>query len=107
MENGAGFAMHQTIGSHHLASKSLRDCLMTKTDAKERNFTGKPLNCGHRNPRFFWCTRPGRNYQSLRCQLCNIVQSQFIISDHFDLFAKFKKILNQVVGKGVVIVDHQ
>src|ERR1700722_10185414 len=52
-------------------------------------------------------TGAGRNTDFFRVQLLNLVNGSAIITPHDQFCAEFTKILDQVVGEGVIVIQDQ
>ena len=102
-----GLAVHQLLGVDDLATKRLADALVAQTHAKDGNLAGKALDGGHRHTGFQRRARAGGNHQVLRRQAGDIVQADFVVTEHLHILPQFAEVLHQVVGEGVIIVDHQ
>jgi len=55
------FAVHQLSRMNNPSAESLPDALVAKADAQDRDLARKSLDQGYRDTGFAWCTRPGRN----------------------------------------------
>jgi hypothetical protein len=51
--------------------------------------------------------RPGRNHNALRPESLDLCNRNLIITAHFNLCAQLPKILDQVVSKGIVVVENE
>src|SRR5438093_3807259 len=100
-------AMHQTFGANHLSAKCFSDALMTKTDTENRNGPRQTFDGVDGNPCFFRRAWPRRDHNALRLECRNLIDGHGVVPDHFQFLAQFAKILDQVIGERVVIVDDQ
>ena len=89
-----------------LTPKSLTDTLMSKTHTQHGYIATKRLYRLDRNTRCFRGPRPGGNNQILRFFFSQCIYRKLVIANHFNLLIQFTKILNQVIGKRIVIIDH-
>ena len=105
--NLRSLAVHQRLGVNDLAAKSLSNALVAEANAEQRDFTGEVLDRGNRNTGFVRRTGAGRDDKVLRIQFFDLLHGDFIVAVYQHFFAEFGEILHQVIGKGVVIVDHQ
>jgi hypothetical protein len=79
---------------------------MPKTDTQDRELSGKMVYGLHRDPCFSGRAGPGRDDHTVRPDLLDLIQGNLVITVDDQLFTQFPQILNKVVGKGVIIVDH-
>src|SRR5690606_6442882 len=91
----------------NLTAKGLSNTLMTQADAEQRDFPAKVLNSRNRDTRFTWRAGTRTNDQILRLPSLNILQSHGIITDYFYFLLQFAKILDDVISKRVIVVDHE
>src|ERR1700677_1191984 len=56
---------------------------------------------------FVWRAGSGRNTDFFRVQLLNLVNGNAIIAPHDQFCAEFTKVLDQVVGERVVVIQDQ
>jgi hypothetical protein len=59
-----------------------------------------------RNPRLIGRARPRREHNLCRCELLDGLNTNGVVAMDDDLCAKLAKILNEVVGKRIVVIDH-
>src|SRR5882672_7730907 len=99
--------MHYLRGTNYLAAKRLANRLMSEANAHDRDAAGKALNHLQGNARVIRRAWSRRNHNALWLQLrFDLINRDLIIPPHFDLLTQFAKILDQVVGKRVVVVDN-
>jgi len=107
MFDAAGFAVHQVAGAHDLAAEGFADGLMAKTYAKNRNFAGHVANERNQNASLGRCARAGREQDAVGLERGNLLDGEFIVAMDLDLGAQFSKILDEVVGKRIVVVENE
>ncbi len=100
-------AVHQLLGMHHFAAKSLADGLMPEAHAQDGVASCKGLDERHRDAGLLRATGPGRNDDVLRRQRRNLFQGDLVVTPHHHRLPQLTKVLHEVVGEGVIIVDHQ
>lgn len=105
VQDTGGFAMHDRWGRDYFSTKGLCKTLMPKADAKYRKLLMQFLNGCQGNAGILWGFGSGRDYQMIRLQLTNTGQVYFIVLVDQDVLAQTLEILNQIVGKRIVIVD--
>ena len=79
---------------------------MPKADAKQRNPPGEGTDRFQRNPRLIGRARPRRHDDLLGRKILDLLQAYRIVAVYLDIHTQLAQILNDVVGKRVVIVDH-
>ena len=52
-----------------------------------------------------WIARPGRQHDAVGIQRQRLIHRDGVVAPHLGLGAEFAKIMHQVVGEAVVIVD--
>src|SRR5688572_28517072 len=100
-------AVHQRLGTDDLSAKRLPDRLMTEAYAENRYSLGKALQQSQRNARFVRRTRAGRNTDPLGCKLFDLIKCDLVVARDPHILTKLAKILDEVVGEAVVVIDHQ
>jgi len=103
----AGLAMHQLRRPDDLAAESLPDGLMAKAHSQDGYTSGQLFNHFQTDPCFVGSFRPGRDDNRIGQFLLDFIHSRLIVSDHSHLGAQFSQILDQVVSKGIVVVDYE
>ncbi|MNQ80552.1 hypothetical protein D3C85_955370 [compost metagenome] len=103
----AGLAVHHLAGAHHIAAERLADRLMAQAYTENRQLAGEVLDCLNGNTGLGGCARAWRYHDTLGVEGFDFSYGQFVVADHFDVRTQLTKVLNDVVGKRVVIVDHQ
>src|SRR6185437_12177020 len=89
------------------AAKRVANCLMPQANTKNRYFPRETLNQRHANPRLARRARPRRNNNALRTQLLHFVERNRVVPPHFELLPHLAKILRQVIGKRIVVIEQQ
>ena len=107
MEHRAGLAMHDLARPYHVTAKRLADGLMAQAYAQDRQLAGEIADGFKRDARFGRRARAWRNHDTLRIQGGNFGDGQFIVAHDLDLGTELAKVLHNVVGKGVVVINHQ
>src|SRR5688572_4663637 len=98
------FTVHQVRCAYHFAAKCLPDCLMSKTNTKDRNLASKlPYQfkgdaCGIRG------SRSRRDHDLCGLQITYLFNRDFIIPINLNLYTHLTQILHQVVGERIVVV---
>ena len=105
--NDGGLAVHHLRGAYHACARSLGNGLVTQTDAEYRQLSGIAADNLQRDTGFIGRTGAGRDNNFLRPERVDIHQGQLIIALYRNLRAQLAKILVQVPGERVIVVDKQ
>jgi len=100
-------AVHELLRMHDLAAEGLADTLMPQAHAENRDFARELFNRRHRHPCFIRRAGPGRDHDVIGFERIDAIKINLIVTVHLHLLPQLAKILHQVVGEGIVIVDHQ
>ena len=103
----AGLAMHQLLRPDDVAAKRRTNALMPETNAQDGQLAGKVPNRLDRNTRLCRRTRAGRHNKPVGLVRFNVGDGDLVVAKGLHLGAEFTKVLDDVVGKTVVVVDHQ
>lgn len=107
MVDRAGLAVHHLPRPHHFAAEGLADALMAKADTEQRQLAGEALDNGQRDAGLVGGAGTGGKDDALGRQGLDLFHAQFVVAHHLDLGLEFAEVLHQVVGEGVVVIDHQ
>src|SRR6185369_2094334 len=99
--------MHQCGASDHLPAEGGTDRLMPEADSQKRYLAGKMPDCSDRYTRLLRRAGTGRDNYPGRPQLLDLIKSYPVVPVKLHLLAQFTEVLDDVVGKGVVIIYHQ
>src|SRR6185312_7610445 len=100
-------AVHYLGCAHHFSAERRSDRLVPETYAQNGLLAGKPTDHFNADASFMGCTRAGRDEDVAGTELLNFVNSDLIVSAHLNFLPHLPKILDQVVGKRVVIVENK
>src|SRR5438132_4066577 len=103
----AGLAVHEMRRANHVPPESGSEGLVAEADPENRQFSRKMPKKLNADTSFLRGTGAGRNDDALRPHGLNFSYRDLIIPSNRDFCAKFAKILHQVVGKRVVIIQHK
>ena len=106
----AGLAVHEVLRPNDLAPKRRADRLVAQAHAEDRQPAGACLDRRHRNARFGRRARPRRYHQPRnagRDALADLGHADLVVAEHLHLRSQLAEVLHQVVGEGIVVVDHQ
>src|SRR5262249_2378619 len=105
-KNLARLAVHQRGSPHNLSSKNFADGLVSQAHAEHWYGFMKVLNDVLGNPGVRRDTRSRRNHDMRWVLPFDFFQCDFVITEDPQLGAQLAQILNEVVGEGVVVIDH-
>ncbi len=100
-----GLSVHQAIRPHHFPAVNLAQALVSQAYAQHRHFAGEMRDHRIADARFVRCAGPGRNADMIRLKRRDLFHAQLIIAFHHRVFPQLPKILDQVVGKGIVVIE--
>jgi hypothetical protein len=92
---------------HDMAAEGLADALVSQAHPENRDSAREALDQRDRHPGLVGRARPGRDNYILGLELGDPVQRDLVIAVHRHLLPQLAQVLHQVVGEGVVVVDHQ
>ena len=99
--------MHQLLGVDDLAAEGLADALVAEAHAENRHLAGEFLDQRHRDARLVGRARAGRNHDMVGLERRDLLHRDLVVAEYPHLLAQLAEILHQVVGEGIVVVDHQ
>ncbi len=102
-----GLSMHEPLGGNHFSPERVPDGLVAEADSQDRYFSGAALDQGNRDSGRLGSSGARRNHDSSDIPVFNVLCLDGVVSDHFHIRAYLAQMLNEVVGKGIVVVDHQ
>jgi hypothetical protein len=102
----AGFSVHDFFSAHNVTTKNGAYRLLSKANAKYWQLPGKVLDNLHGYSRLFWRTRARGNTNAGWGKPLNTLDINFIVAMHLDLGAQLPKVLNNIPGEGVIVVEH-
>ena len=103
----AGLAVHHLTRPHHFAAEGLADALVAKADTEQWQLAGEALDHGQRDAGLVGGAGTGGKDDALGRQGLDLFHAQFVVAHHLDLGLELAEVLHQVVGEGVVVIDHQ
>ena len=107
MMDRRGLAMHQRSGVDNPSAERLANGLMPQANSENRHTTSEGFYQRHRYARFVGRARPGRNNDALRVERIDLLNGYFVIAKYADILAQLAQILDKVVGKRVIVINHQ
>jgi hypothetical protein len=107
----AGLAVHQLLRADDVAAKRRANALVAQAHAQDGQLAGKVLDRSHRDAGLGRRAGAGRNDQAIELPALqarfDLGHGDLVVAEHFHLGAQFAKVLDDVVGEAVVVVDHQ
>src|SRR6266404_1194759 len=107
MMNLAGFAVEQFGGANDFAAERRADSLVAETNAEDRKFSSEAANQINADAGILWSARPGRNHDAFRLAARDFLNRNFVIAMYFDVAAQLAKVLRQVIGERIVVIEQQ
>ena len=99
--------MHEPASAHDISAKNVADTLMAEADTQDRDALTKGANHVTADARFLGRTRTWGDTDVIGPLFGDLFEGDLIIPMDLHLRAHLAKVLDEVVGKGVVIVDDQ
>ena len=99
------FAVHNLACSSDLGTKGFGNRLVPKTHSEDGDSAGKFFYKVDRYPGLPWSARPRRYDYRHRLHGFDFNDGNFIIAEHLDLGPEHGQVLNEVVSKGIIIID--
>ena len=107
MMDHRGLAVHEPLRANDVAAKCSTNRLVAQADTEDRHTSGELADRLDGDPGFFWRARTWRNDDPVWPEVFNLLQGDLVVPIHAHIFTQLTQILHQVVGEGIVIVDHQ
>lgn len=101
------FAMHEPVCPHDIATEDMPNTLMAEADSKSGNARSKFFDHSTTDARLLWRAGTGGNADMIRLLFGDLIESDLIIPVNLHLRTHLSEVLDEVVGKGVVVVDDQ
>src|SRR6185369_854033 len=107
MTHLAGLAMHQVRRADDVTPESRPDGLMSQANAKQRYLAGKMPDQRNRDSRLLRRAGARGEKNPFRAHGFHLRRSYLVIPPHLDLGTQFTQILDQVIGKRIVVVEDE
>src|SRR6266850_5916454 len=101
------FAMHQPFSSNDITAKCYSQRLMAEADAQKWKTPAKMPDGLDRHARFYRCAGSRRNDDAAGLQRFDLIDRNFVVAEYPNVFTQLPEVLHQVIGEGVIVVDHQ
>jgi hypothetical protein len=105
-----GLAVHDAARPRYHAPSNLTNRLMAEADPKDGGLTTAAEGETHHvetDSTSIRCARSWREHNCLGRQLSDLRNRDFIVAFDNHCFAKLPQVLNEVIGKAVVVVDNE
>ena len=89
-----------------ISSKGFRYGLMAKTNSQNGKLPSEPCDQIHRNPGVARPARTGRDHDAIGIHGVDLVQAYLVVTVHVKIAPQLTQVLNEVVGKAVIVIDH-
>jgi hypothetical protein len=89
-----------------LAAENVAQGLHSQTNPQNWHFSGKMFNYFTGNTRIFRFARTGRDNQALGFKGFDLFYGNFIVAVNPDVLTQLPEILDEVVSKRIVVIDH-
>jgi hypothetical protein len=107
MNNGAGFAMGRSLCPGCAAAEKLVDALQAQTDTKDGKMPVTGVYDLHAGPGLIRIFGAWTDDYSRRGKVQNLRWTHSIVTAHDHLAIKHAQELDQIEGKGIVVVHHE
>ena len=107
VKDGRGFAVHEARGADDFAAVDLADALVAEADSENGNFPSEFPDRVATDAGFGRGAGTGGDDDFFWCEFCNVGQGDLVVALHEQVGAEFAEILDEVVGKGIVVIDDE
>ena len=99
--------MHKAGGADDVATVNLADALMAEAHAEYGNFSAEMPNHIATDTGIGGRAGPGGNDDFFGSELLDVGNGNLVVTLHKELRTKFAKVLNEVVGERIVVIDDE
>ena len=103
----ARFAVEELRGANDFSAESCADGLVAEANSENGKFSGQAFDELHGDTRILRSARAWRNYDALGLAAGDLLDSDSVIAMDLDVATEFAKILREVVGERIVVVQQQ
>src|SRR6266404_2019612 len=107
MLHGRSLAVHQSRRLNNLAAEHRADALMAETNAKDRRSRTESANHFVADPGILGPAGTGRDADAFRTKRLDFSDRDLVIPLHYDVAIQHAEMLDEIVGKRIVIIDDQ
>lgn len=99
--------MHEPLGADDIAAEDIADALMAETDTEQRDAPAELPDDLIADPGLFRRAGTRGNADMIRFELRNLLDGHLIIAPDFHERPHLAEVLDEVVGKRIVVVDDE
>src|SRR5262249_9104851 len=103
----ADFPMHESRRAHDFSAEDFTDRLVSQAHAKNRRRFVEIPNDVLGDAGVYRRSRSGRNDDARGFESLDFFDSDLVVAMNAQLLSQLAKVLHEVVGEGVVVIDHQ
>src|SRR5581483_4606864 len=103
----AGLAVKELRRANDFAAESRSDRLVPQAHAQNWEFAGEALHQRDGDAGFLRRARAGRDNDAFGLAANGCVNGDSVVAMYFHRTAKFAKILREIVGKGIVVIEQE
>src|SRR5689334_1894985 len=103
----AGFTVHKLFGPYNISAERRPNRLVSQTNTQNRLLAGKMLDQINADPGHLRRTWAGRDKNMAGLHGLHVQWSDLIVAPDLNLLAELSQILDQVVSKGIVVVENE
>src|SRR5436853_3013925 len=107
MANLACLSMHEIRSRNHIPAECLSNSLVSQTDAQDRFLGLKILDQFQGNAGLVRRSWSRRDHNAVRIPAFNFGNLDLIIAVNFRVLAQFSQILDEIIGKRIIVIDYQ
>src|SRR5207253_5111773 len=105
--NRRRLAVHDAAGSHDGRAEGGTDRLVAEADAQNRNGPREALDQRHRDARLVRRAWPGLDDHAVGTKGGDLLERDRVVATDVHVGAELAEVLHEVVGEGVVVIDHE
>src|SRR2546429_5601493 len=104
-----GFAVHQVLRAHYLASEGSADRLVSEADSEQRHVSlaREMADQFDADAGFLRSTGSGRKHDAFGVHRLDLSHGDFVVAANFYLGAQFAKVLDEVVSERIVVIEDE
>ena len=99
--------MHDLLCTDDFSTERRPNGLVAQAYPEKRDFSGEMCQNFKRNTRFIRSFRSRRYTDMVRFEPLDLFESNFIVTESPDVDTQFPEVLNEVICKRIVIINHQ
>src|SRR4030095_16398949 len=103
----ADLPMHESGGSHDFSAEDFTDGLVSQAHAKNRRGFVEVSDNVLGDAGVYGSSRSGRNDDARGLEALDFFDRDLVVAMNAKLLTQLAKVLHEVVGEGVVVIDHQ